>query len=791
MKYIIVVCIVMSSGIADIHRHGSVHYFTPELYENATTISFSNGIVFDTRYGEPELPANLKIEKYAGTGYYLVQINEPITDRLLREIEATESEVVGYMPYYTLLIRAGATTKESLDKLSFVGWLGIFQPAYKLQKELFTAKGEGRIAVQISPIEDIDAIKHEMEQQGFIVRDRANHAICKSIDLVGNLENVDRIARIPGVLWIQTPSQFVCSNDNVQWVVQTGWQSAIPGPSGWRVWNEGLLGDGIVLGSCDSGIKTEHWAFYDASCPINAPGLFPNHRKVVGYNLFDGASFGDEPYVQYSMPYHGTYTSGTILGDDSINGGNAPYDGVAKHARLFMLDLVDSAGHWSPESLTNWTSIWDSIYLGHGLPYRIHQHYTGVGRQNIHGTYILEDASTDAYDWQYKDFLQIFAAGNGAQAMSISSGALAKNVIGCGGTGNGIYSNQYWAISSRGPTQDNRIKPNIVGPSSNITSADGATINGYTVAHGTCGAAMSTNAALGLVRQYLLAGFYPSGSENPADSIHYQSSALLRAMAFVSADPNVGSYEVPSYYIGWGRLDIDSALCFAGDDRKLIILDDTIGIGTGQAVTDSFRVLSSIPLRICMAWTDTAAAPNANPTLVNDLNLELIAPDGTSYRGNQYSGGQSIPNPGVWDNINVEECCRINEPQTGVWHVTVGGQQVVFGPQPYAYAITGDITPETGILEGRVELPKTKTSFHLLNTITNGLVTFEIILPSQSEVEVSLFDITGRKIEAVCTGEFPAGKNAMSHELNLPNGVYFLRFETDDYQETRKLLFIK
>jgi hypothetical protein len=791
MKYIAVLCIAVSLGLADIHRHGSVHYFAPEPYENATVISFSNGIIFDTRYGEPELPAQLRIEKYAGIGYYLVQVNGPITDGQLREIQVAGGDIIGYLPYYTLIVRADDLTKETIDELPFVRWTGIFQPAYKMQKELFTAEGIARVAVQISPLEDIEAIANEMTQRGFTIREKYDHPTCKSIDVVGNLDDIHEIASIPSVLWIQIPASLVCCNSNVQWVVQTGWQSTIPGSEGWRIWNEGLYGDGIVLGSCDSGTKIEHWAFYDASCPITAPGLYPNHRKIVGYNLYEGASFGDHAYVQYVGAYHGTWTSGTILGDDSINGGNALYAGVAKHARLFMLDLVDSAGHWAPESLTNLTSLWDSVYLGHGLPYRIQQNSMQIGKTNVMGNYLLEDASTDAYIWQYKDFLQIFPAGNDGANTTILTGPIAKNVVAGGGTLNGIQSNQFWGSSSRGPTQDGRIKPNIVGPSVNVRSADGATTNGYKYASGTCGASTSTNGALGLIRQYLLAGFYPGGAENPADSIHYKSSALLRAMAFVSADPNVSSYEVPSFYIGWGRLDIDSVLYFTGDARKLIILDDTIGIGTGQAVTDSFRVLSSIPLRICMAWTDTAAAPNANPTLVNDLNLELIAPDGTSYRGNQYSGGQSIPNPGVWDNINVEECCRINEPQPGVWHVTVSGQQVVFGPQPFAYAITGDITTETGISEGWVELPKAETSFRLLGAITKGVVTFEIVLPGQTEVEVSLFDVSGRKIETLCHGKFPAGKNVISRDLNLPNGAYFLRCETDNYEETHKVLFVK
>lgn len=363
-----------------------------------------------------------------------------------------------------------------------------------------------------------------------------------------------------------------------------------------------------------------------------------------------------------------------------------------------------------------------------------------------------------------------------------------------GATQNGTSANMIAPFSSRGPTQDGRYKPTIVAPGQQVMSANGATTNGYKYLSGTSMATPASNAGIGLMRQYLLAGFYPTGVENPADSITYQSAALLRTMAIVSADPNVGNYTVPDSNIGWGRIDVDSVLYFAGDSRKLIILDDTIGIATMQYTIDSFQVQSQIPLRICMVWTDTAAAPNANPTLVNDLNLELIAPDGTSYMGNQYSGGQSIPNPANWDNINVEECCRINAPQTGIWEIIIRGQNVVYPPQPFAYTITGDIEPLVGVTEHDKETNQNKHfSFvsHLISSVTRGTIAIKVFLPQREHITVAIHDPSGRKITTIFSGELPGGNSMINRQVDLPSGIYFVKVACTTNYHVKKLVIVR
>lgn len=783
MQYLITLCLILAVGRGDIHQHGSIHHFTPERYANASMISFSNGITFDTRIGEPELPEAWRFKPDGSPQYYLVQVAGPITPPLMHEIRAAGAKIEGYVPYYALVVKADRTVKARIGKLPFVQWIGSFQPAYKVQKKLFGAEGTAKVVIMVFSGEEIGDIAERVENAGFVVNRIVDHRYGKKLHATGELSDIADIAGINGILWIGLWAPAELCNDDCQWVVQTGWGSATPGPGGWRIWNEGIRGEGIVLSTSDSGIRTDHEQFYDAAYPITAPGVYPDHRKIVAYKLVEGSDFGDTPDVNY----HGSHVNGTVAGDDSANGGTSLYDGVAIQARIYFLDIFDSLGMIHGEV----PGEIDSIYLGNGLPYRIFQHSGSWGVFNSEGTYTDMDAGFDSYIWAHKDFLNLFAAGNEDVYYTIRNPGLAKNVLTIGATGNGIYSNTIASFSSRGPAQDGRIKPTIMAPGVSLWSADGGTTNGYKTLSGTSMATPASNAAVGLIRQYLLAGFYPSGTANPADSIRYQSAALLRAMAIVSADPNVGSYVVPDSNIGWGRIDLDSVLCFAGDTRKLIILDDTIGIGTGQAITDTFTVSSQIPLRICLAWTDTAAAPNANPTIINDLNVELTAPDGTTYRGNQYSGGQSSANPSNWDNVNVEECCRVNTPQIGTWLVSVSGQQVVFSPQPYAYAITGDITPGASVEEGRPMVPGTGFSCRILGSMSAGSIKAEVLMAEAGVLSIELYDASGRKTATLCNEELPAGRNVLRYAINLPSGVYFLQFTAGNRHETKKVLLLR
>ncbi|MEO0136573.1 MAG: S8 family serine peptidase [candidate division WOR-3 bacterium] len=766
----------------DIHSPSPIQPYIPLPDKDHTIISFSNGIVIDTRYGEPELPDNLRIDSYHGPGYYLIQVDGPVYSHYLDQIKELGINVVGYIPNYALISYATEEQIALVNLKPFVRWTGIFQPAYKLQKEVMEGSGTARVTIQLFPDENTNSIASIIQSLGFDVVEVIDHKLCKTIDAIVDLSRVDEVARIAGVQWIQLWSEPTFVNDNCQWVTQTGWRSSVPSdPGARRIWYSGIRGAGTVLSTTDSGIYTSHQQYYDSAYPITAPGVFPNHRKIVAYKLYQGAAFGDQSYNSW----HGTHVNCTVAGNDTTLG-TSPRDGMAKEAKIYFVDIADASGGLVVP--TNLAPMYDTIYLGRGLNYRILQHSGSWGWSNSSGTYLTQDASTDAYIYAHPDFLNLYAAGNEYNPRTIRNPGIAKNVLTVGALQNGTASNQIASFSSRGYTADRRIKPNLTAPGQSIYSAQGNTTNSYWAMSGTSMATPATNGSVGLIRHYLLAGYYPSGAANPSDSIKYQSAALLRAMALVSCDPNVGSFVVPDSNIGWGRIDVDSVLYFTGDTRKLIIKDDTIGVGTGQSKTDSFVVTSStIPLRVAVAWTDTAAAPNASITLINDLNVSLTAPNGTYYRGNIYSGGASTPNPTTWDNRNVEECFRINNPVTGVWKITVAGQNVPNAPMGFAYAITGGIG--TIGIEERTNKTAIKEDF-TCNTIANRLLNLKFTLNIQQLVTIKLYDLTGRMVEQLLNQKLNPGEYQINHRLNLPEGIYFVELRTDNATQFRKLVTI-
>jgi len=671
---------------------GPVQRFTPQTGQEIWHIGFANGFVIDTRGKEPALPPALRIiESSDAPQYYIIQFTGPLQNRWQKELAQHGIRTFGYLPNYAVIAKLTPEQRRLVAQLAMVRWVGLFQPAYKLQDVLLNATGIKELTIQVTPGEDAEPVSTLIQARGGIVHDVLVTSFATTIRATLAADHIPEIARLQEVIWIQEWTEPTICNNQCQWVVQTGWKSTAQPDTALAVrtaWKNGVRGQGVILSTTDTGLNTGHNMFRDPSLPITPPGIWPNHRKVVAFKLYQGASSGESPY-------HGSHVNGTVAGDDSITGGTSYYDGMALKARLYFVDLTSSTGGFVIGN--DLTPLWDSVYLGRGLPDSLRpitQHSGSWGWSNSSGTYLIQDASTDNYCWQHKDFLCIMAAGNESSTRRIRNPGIAKDVLTVGADSNGTAANKIASFSSRGPTQDGRLKPNVMAPGTDLWSALNTGQSGYDQMSGTSMATPAVSGALGLVRCYLRAGYYPTGTPEPGNRIQYISAALMRSLAIVSADPNIGSYVVPSNDIGWGRIDIDSVLYFTGDQRKLLLCDDTLGLATGEYKEARFHVTATIPLRVSLAWSDTAAAPNANPTLVNNLNLELTSPTGTNYHGNKYTGGQSQANPTGWDTVNTEECCRINAPDTGLWTIRVYGQNIATRTrQPFAWAITGAVEP--------------------------------------------------------------------------------------------------
>jgi hypothetical protein len=710
--------------------------------------------------------------------------------------------VYSYIPNYSFTVRMDEKALAKVKSMKEVAWVGAYQPAYKVSEaNLFHSSGRGSVVMMLYPDADIEAAASKVEALGGILKEKTVSYIAKVIRADLDLSRVMEVANLPEVMVIQSwsgPPTF--ANNNDQWVCQQGYRSTAPADSSLTyrpIWRRGIRGQGQITSLHDSGINfnvgSGHCFFRDPAVPITAKGDFPTHRKVVAYKVYGSNVFGDTP----SCSYHGTHTNGTTAGNDTIANGTGPLttDGIAKDARINFTDIADAS--CGLQVSTDLSAMYDTVARANAAG-PVHQHSGSWGWGNSSGTYLLQDASTDAWHWRNKLVLPIYAAGNESSTRTIRNPGIAKNVLTCGATGNSTSSNTIASFSSRGPTQDNRIKPTVCAPGNTpgINSSDGSTACGIVALQGTSMATPSINGALTLVRQYFRQGWYPTGKPRAADTL-LPSAALMRAMAICSGDSGVSGYSPPEFNAGFGRLDLDSVLYFdtlGTDVRKLAVIDNRAGLASGTYIQYRVNVNdSTLPLRAALAWVDTAAAVNANPTLVNNFSLELTNPYGVTYRGNKMSGWRSTANPTGWDSVNVEEIARVVNPRRGDWLIRVYAQNAPQGSRVwFGLVITGGLAPGVTGVGGDQVLGGTSVTRFLLGKAvpnpTTGDTRIDYALPVNGQVSLGIYNTTGQLVRELMKGSVLAGHWAVTWNgtdgsgQKVPGGVYFYKLVVEGAQ---------
>jgi Subtilase family len=443
-----------------------------------------------------------------------------------------------------------------------------------------------------------------------------------------------------------------------------------------------------------------------------------DQRKLIAVDfLWDGDCDGDTiTDGEWDNQNHGTHVSGTAVGDNFAQ----PLlhdagDGMAPGARLVMQDggfdnfdiCADLPGIGCP--VVDLVPLFQQTY-DQGA--RIHSNSWGDQEDaGFPQGYSAGSQDADQFMWDHKDFLLVFAAGNnGPGAVTVLSPSNAKSVVAVGATQRATSAESLAGFSSCGPTFDGRIKPEVTVPGSSIISAR----NDSNASSDNCntrtlsGTSMSTPGAAGfaaLVRQYFEDGWYPSGAAEPGDALT-PSAALLRASLVNSAKSMANAPAIPGGCQGWGRVLLEDVLYFAGDDRRLWVVDDADGFAMGssgevrQWELDVFD--PSEPLEITLAWTDFPSTPAANPTINNDLDLEVVGPTGLTFRGNVFLFGESSTG-GSADRLNTLEQVFLANPPTGVYTVTVRSFNVPDGPQPFALLATGSVVESSLIFSDGFE----------------------------------------------------------------------------------------
>ncbi len=663
-----------------------------EPYEDATSILFANGLRFDPiRDGEPAIPSGLRAAalREDQVGAFIVHLRGPVRDGQREELAAAGAALFAYLPHYAFVVRMPAERKAAVEALPFVRWVGAYHPAYKIsaQREMSEPAGLRTLSVLLYADVDLEAARAGLAALGGTVLEATDSGRNKIIRVSIDMSRVADIVSRNDVAWVEPWHEMMIDNTSTQWIVQTNVNNSR------RVWDMGIHGENQVVNTVDSGIRTSHNMFRDDAVPITNFGDFPTHRKVIAYVKSHEAStnivFGDAA----GAAYHGTHTAGTIVGDDSYVGAADARDGMALKAKIYFMDAGASANTISVPGDLN--PMFQTAYDGNtgGAP-RISSNSWGADNS---GAYDLQEMTVDQFTWDHKDFLIFFSNGNAGGANTVGTPAGAKNAAGAGGTNNPTSTSIYTS-TSRGPTDDGRRKPMVCAPANPLSSASGASDTGFQSLSGTSMACPAMTGATTLIRQYFTDGWYPTGAAVPANAFT-PSAALLKAAAIASTENDMSGFTIPDNNVGWGRINADNVLYFAGDTRRLAAVDETGSLATGEFVDYEINVTdASVALKVALVWTDYQGNPAAATQLVNNLDLTVTEPNGTTvYKGNVFSGGQSTTG-GSSDVLNVEEGVRRTTPALGVWKVRVTATNVPIGPQPYGLVITGGIGQNNGLV---------------------------------------------------------------------------------------------
>ncbi len=403
-----------------------------------------------------------------------------------------------------------------------------------------------------------------------------------------------------------------------------------------------LTGDGVVVGVGDGGALGQHIDF---------------EGRNINYATGTYSSFGD----------HGDKMCGIIGGAGNLN---EKFQGYAPEATI-VTQKTFRIFYYLPNYYES-----DEMVLTNNS-YGVSFSCSNSGSYQYYSNFLDQQMNT------YEDVLHMVAAGNygGLQCESLPTGyktvlshfASAKNVLTVGGA---MLDGTVWAGSSKGPVQDGRIKPEVLGLSEGLV----ATGNNYN--YGGMSATSGATANVTGITTLLYEKYKKlNNDENP-------KGALIKAILCNTADD--GGNPGPDYAYGFGIVNAKRA-AQAIENQNYSFGQTTMG-GETQSYTINVAE-GQKELKVMLYWSDAGNAVYGSDALVNDLDVKVIAPDGTEYLP-WVLDYINVQNNAVrdFDRINNIEQITLDAPMQGEYTIVVTTNYINTDLQKFV--VTHDIIEE-------------------------------------------------------------------------------------------------
>ena len=513
-----------------------------------------------------------------------------------------------------------------------------------------------------------------------------------------------------------------------------------------------LQGQGMTVGVWDSGPAREtHVEF--------------NNSRV---SIFD--------FSEYSN--HGTHVLGTVL----AGGANLNARGIAFQANGKSYDwnndyaemtleaseglLVSNHSYWQGSALNTWvfgaydTRARQLDNIAFAAPYYLPVVSAGNDR-NSNASTILSNQNQLKFGYDL-----IRGQNNAKNCLTIGAVSSVTNYIDPSSV---VMS----SFSSWGPTDDGRIKPEVVAKGVSVFSSVATSDTSYDTYQGTSMASPAVAGSCILLQQH-----YNNLFSN------YMRSSTLKGLVMHTAK-EAGFYDGPDYEFGWGLVDnVAAANLVTAKATGAAVIDELI-LNNNSTYTRTLTVDNPSNIKVSICWTDPApTAFNTGVTdpnvsyLVNDLDLKITKNQEIFYPWSLNKNLPSDPATKTGTN-NVDIFERIDlENASGLYTITVSHKGILPGSgQRFSLIISGNNLSNLNVND--FESDSLSLYPNPTKNVLNYSVPEELVLKS-----IVISDVTGKTIMSN-SADFYSSQIDVS---SLSSGIYFITFNTENKTLTKKFV---
>ena len=447
-----------------------------------------NGISFDPA-GPSIAAADAASPDTSKSNYILVQTTAPLSDADKTKLSELGVEIQEYVSENTYLCRYAPSDLTAVRALPFVSWAGVYLQGFKVNPSLRPPVSAAQTNA-IGPLEAASSVSRTLRQVDIVAHDdvdpnsadfKAKVAAAAHVSpdtLTVNRRKIrlnvqekflNDVAAIDEVRHLEEVRRVKLYNNVAREII--GANVAVNGTP--------FQGAGQIVVVNDTG--------FDNGSTTNTHPAFTG--RVVALVPIGRPGSADDPAG------HGTHVCGSVLGDGQSATMGGVIQGTAPKAKLVMQSLLDAGGGLAvPGDLHD---LFEPPYDGNPNA-RVHTNSWGSTVPGL--PYNQSSLEIDDFVFNHPDCVVCFAAGNDGidtngdgriDTGSIGSEAAAKNCITVGATeslrpginltygalrarsfpSDPIFSDQSTdnpdgmaAFSSRGPTKEKRLKPDVCAP---------------------------------------------------------------------------------------------------------------------------------------------------------------------------------------------------------------------------------------------------------------------------------------------------------------------------------------